>query len=75
MIIVEVVATAIYWLNFYFGLSTRPVTTWIIQGCGAIVKMTQLQLRVGSCWFSWVWLWLRIFFSWLQLRLLVVFTH
>jgi len=55
----EVVATAIYLLNFYSGLSTCSVTAWIIQGCGAIVKMTQLRLRPRSCWFSWMRLCLR----------------
>jgi len=28
-----------------------PVTLWIIQGCGAVVKMTQFRLRLQSCWF------------------------
>jgi len=36
-----------------------PVTAWIIQGCGAVIKMTHLRLRLRSCWFPWVWLWLR----------------
>jgi len=52
----EVVATVIYLLNFYSGSSMCPVPAWIIKGCGAVIKMTQLRLR--SCWFSWVWLWL-----------------
>jgi len=47
----EVVATAIYLLNFYSGSSVCPVTAWIIQGCEAVVKMTQFRLRVRSCWF------------------------
>jgi len=53
----EVVATVIYLLNFYSGSSTCPAAAWIIHGCGAVVKMTQLRLR--SCWLSWVWLRLR----------------
>jgi len=70
----EVVDTSIYLLNFYSGSSMCPVTAWIIQGCGAVVKITQLRLRLRSCWFSWVWLWFRnSLFSWL--RLLVVFIH
>jgi len=70
----EVVAKAIYLLNFYSGSSMWPAPVWIIQGCGAVVKMTQLRLCLHCCWFSWVWLWLRCSrFSWLWL--LVVFTH
>jgi len=45
MISLEVVATVIYLLNFYFGSSMCLVAAWIIQGCGAVIKMTQLQLR------------------------------
>jgi len=68
----KVVDKAIYLLNFCSGSSMCTVTAWIIQGCGAVVKMTQLRLR--SCWFSRVWLWLcSSLFSWL--RLPVVFTH
>jgi len=67
-----VVAAAIYLSSFYSGSSMCPVTAWIIQGCGAVIKMTQLRLR--SSWFSWVWLWLWSFlFSWLGI--LVVFAH
>jgi len=55
----EVVATVIYLFNFYSGSSMCPVTAWVIQGCGAVIKMTQLRLRPRICWLSWVWLWLR----------------
>jgi len=82
----EVVAKAIYLLNFYFGSSMCPATVWIISGLRSRGKndtapapqlffsWTWLQLR--SCWFSWVWLRLRSFlFLLLQLRLLLVLTH
>jgi len=48
-----------YLLNFYSGLSMCTVTAWIIQDCGAVIKMTQLRFHLRSCWLSWVWLWLR----------------
>jgi len=35
---------------------------------------TSLRVQIRSSWFSWVWL-LSFLFSWLQLRLLFVFTH
>jgi len=84
----EVVAIAIYLLNFFTGSSMRPATVWIISGLRSRRKnvtvsapqlffsWTWLQLR--SSWLSWVWLRLRnSHFSWLrlQLRLLFVFTH
>jgi len=46
----DIIVVAIYLLNFYSGLSMCPVTAWIIQGCGAVIKMTQL---LRSCWLSW----------------------
>jgi len=68
------IIVVIYLLNFCAGSSMCPVTEWISQGCDAVVKMTQLRLRLRICWFSWVWLWFRnSLFSWL--RLLVVFRH
>jgi len=44
----EVVAKPIYLLNFYSGSPMCPATVWIISGCGAAVKMTQLRLRSSS---------------------------
>jgi len=44
----EVVAKAIYSLNFYSGSSNCPATMWIIQSYRTVVKMTQLQLRSSS---------------------------
>jgi len=53
-----------------------PVTAWIIQGCGAVVKMAQLRVRLRSCWLSCVWLWLRSsHFSWLQAAMLPRGNH
>jgi len=78
----EVVAKAIYPLNFYSGSSTCPATVWIISGLRRRRKndtapapklffsWTWLQLR--SSWSSWAWLRSSLF-SWL--RLLVVFTY
>jgi len=36
------------WVVYVPGYSVD----YIIQGCEAIVKMTQLRLRLQSCWFS-----------------------
>jgi len=44
----KVVAKAIYPLNFYSGSSTCPATVGLFQGCGDVVKMTQLRLRSSS---------------------------
>jgi len=44
----EVVAKAIYQLNFCSGSSMYPATMWIISGLRSPRKMTQLQLRRSS---------------------------
>jgi len=82
----EIVAQAIYPLNFYSGSSICSTTVWIISELRSRRKndtplapalffsWTWLQLR--SSWFSWVWLRSSLF-SWLRLQTqsLVVFTH
>jgi len=82
----EVVAKAIYPLNFYSGLSMHAATAWIISGLRSRRKndttpapelfFSWTWLQLLSTWFSWVWL-RSSPISWLlfQLRLLVVFTH
>jgi len=76
----EVVAKAIYLLNFYSGLSMCPATGWIISGLRSHRKNdTGPALEL---FFSWTWLqvWsskcgsgLQLYsslFSWLQLSVL-----
>jgi len=48
MQLLEVVAKAIYLLNFYSGLSMCPAQDGLLQGCEAVVKMIQFRLR-SSC--------------------------
>jgi len=72
----EVVAKAIYLLNFYSGSSVCPATVWIISGLQSRHK--NVTAPALELFFSWTWLQLRSsLFSWLrlQLRLLFVFTH
>jgi len=67
----EVVAKAICPLNFYSWLSVMcSAIVWTMSGLLSHRKNDQLR---GS-WFSWVWLRSSLL-SWLQLRLLGVFTH
>jgi len=80
----EVVAKAIYPLNFYPGSSTGLATVWIISGLRGSRKnytapapelffsWTWLQLR--SSWFSRVWL-RSCLIPWPRLRFLVIFTR
>jgi len=72
----EVVAKAIYLLNFYSGSSMCPVTAWIISGLWS--RRKNVTVPAPQLFISWKWLRLRSsLFSWLriQLRLLFVFTH
>jgi len=39
----EVVVKAIYLLNFYSGSSCAQLQCELFQGCGAVVKMTQIR--------------------------------
>jgi len=67
----EIVAKAIYLLNFCSGSSMYPATVWIISGLRNRPKNdTDLApehffswkwLQLQTSWFSWVWLQSRSF--------------
>jgi len=77
----EVVAKAIYPLNFYSGSSMCPAAKWIISGLRNRRKND--TATAPELFFSWflslmsVALALELSFLWfpLQLRCMVVFTH
>jgi len=68
----EVVAKAIYLLNFYTGSSMCPPTMWIISG----LRSRRKNDATPALFLSWTWPQLRSsWFSWAWLRLLFVFTR
>jgi len=78
----DVVAKAIYPLNFHSDSAMCSATVWIVSGLRRSRKYDTAP--IPELFFSWTWLQLRSsWFSWVRLRsslfswfrLLVVFTH
>jgi len=74
----EVVAKAIYLLNFYSESFMWPATVWVISGLR--IRSKNDTAPTPDLFFSWTWLQIRnswVSWAWhrIQLRFQFVFTH